>query len=284
MIFIILSVIQSTLIFVTFRLFNNFRIDNWQAITVNYIVATLFGFIIFEDPYSATGILNSDWFYSSLILGGLFIGTFYVFALSSQKVGVALTSVASKMSVVIPVIFGMILYNEEMGMMKATGILLALLAFYLTFKKKEKNRLSWALLAYPLLMFLGNGFNDTIMKYTEHHYIKDDLILYLAMVFLTGFVIGLIVLLPRLISGRTRFQARNIVAGTVLGLFNFGSTYYILRAMGVFESSVVFPLTNSAIVMLSALVGYIAFKEKLRPVNWAGVGISILAILIIANS
>jgi uncharacterized membrane protein len=251
---------------------------------VNYIVATLFGFLIYSGPADPDTILNSDWLVSALLLGVFFISTFYVFALSSQKVGVALTSVASKMSVVIPVIFGVILYNESMGLIKATGIIAALTAFYLTFKKKEKQKIQAIYLLYPVLMFLGNGTNDTIMKYAEHHYVTDDLILFLTVIFLVSLIIGLFIFIIKLISGKAVIQVRSVLAGIILGLLNFGSTYYILKAMGVFESSVVFPLANSSIVMLSALTGFIAFKEKLTRTNWAGIALSIIAILIIANS
>lgn len=284
MIFILLSVLQSTLIFITFRLFKNFRIDNWQAITVNYIVATLFGFLIYRGPSDPATILDSSWLVSAILLGIFFIGTFFVFALSSQKVGVALTSVASKMSVVIPVAFGVILYSESLGPLKVTGIAAALIAFYLTFKKKEKQKIRAAYLLYPVLMFLGNGTNDTIMKYAEHHFVQNDLILFLSVIFLVSLVIGLTIFMIRFFSGFSAIKIRSILGGVVLGLLNFGSTYYILRAMGEFESSVVFPLANSSIVMLSALTGFFVFRERLSLVNWAGVILSIAAIVIISNS
>ena len=77
---------------------------------------------------------------------------------------------------------------------------------------------------------------------------------------------------------------KTIIAGTILGLLNFGSTFYILKSMGVYESAVVFPVANAGIVSLSALTGYILFREKLSRMNWAGILLAILAILLIANA
>jgi drug/metabolite transporter (DMT)-like permease len=284
MIYLLLTVVQSTLIFVAFRLFKNFRIDTLQAIATNYIVATVFGFLINDQPATVSDISNSLWFPYAIALGFLFIGTFYVFGLSSQKVGVALTSVASKMSVVIPVIFGVILYSDRMSVIKVLGILAALVAFYLTFKKKGAIQLRTANLLYPVLMFIGNGSVDTVMKYTEHHHIESDLVLFLSIIFLTSFIIGIAIISIRIGYHISKFKVRNILGGVILGLLNFGSTFYILKAMGVYESSVVFPIANSAIVMLSALIGFIAFREKLSLINWIGILISIMAILIIANA
>ena len=194
MLFIILTVIQSTLLFVAFKIFKKIDIDNLQAITVNYIVAAIFGYIIFEDTVSYPVIISKAWLNMALLLGLLFIITFSLFALSSQKVGVALTSVASKMSVIIPVTFGVILYNDHLSFLKIVGILAALGAFYLTFKKEKKIRLEKKLIILPVLLFLGNGAIDTLLKYTEHHHIVNDLILFLTVIFRSNRQIQIMIL------------------------------------------------------------------------------------------
>ena len=82
MIFLILTILQSTAIFVVLKLFNRFKIDNWQALTINYIVASIFGFMIYKGEVTASVILGRSWFEFALILGLTFIGTFFIFALS----------------------------------------------------------------------------------------------------------------------------------------------------------------------------------------------------------
>jgi len=96
MLFIVLSVVQSVLIFVTFRLFDRYKVGNLQAIVVNYIIASIFGFLINPVPVHITDLTSFSWFTTALLLGVLFIGTFFMFALSSQKAGVAVTSVPAK--------------------------------------------------------------------------------------------------------------------------------------------------------------------------------------------
>jgi len=284
MIFITLSVIQSVLILVTFKLFDRFRIDNLQAIVINYIVAVIFGLTITQTAWTPGGLIRFDWFPVALLLGAMFICTFFIFALSSQKVGVAVTSVTSKMSLVIPVIASMFLFGESLNWLRVAGIVLALAAFYLTLSQKGpiewKAKYTWI----PLLVFAGNGIVDTTMKYADHYFIKDDLVLFLSIVFFTSFLIGLTILIFRMSGKKAKMQWKHIAAGIFLGLINFGSTYYMLKAISVFESSVVFPVTNAAVVGLSGLTGYIVFKEKLSRMNWAGIGLALLAILIIAKA
>jgi len=229
-------------------------------------------------------LIRFDWFPVALLLGVMFICTFFVFALSSQKAGVAITSVTSKMSLVIPVVASIFLFGESLNWWRAIGILLALVAFYLTFR--QKNPIAWkSKYTYlPLLVFTGNGIVDTTMKFADHYFIKDDLVLFLSVVFFTAFTIGLAILTIRLVRGNTKMHWKHITGGVFLGMINFGSTYYMLKAISTFESSVVFPVTNAAIVGLSGLVGYLGFREKLSWINWIGIVLAIIAILIIANA
>ena len=286
MIYLLLTILQSTAIFVVFKLFNRFRIDNWQAISINYVVASLFGLVIYKGDLSMEILLGKDWFEFGLILGITFIATFFIFALSAQKVGVALTSVASKMSVVIPVIAGLILLNETIGWLAGSGVLIALLAFYLTLGGGRQRSFPSKYVILPVLLFLGNGVNDTIMKYTEHHYVTDinDRILFLTVVFMTSLFFGLIITAKRYYNKRVNITLHTIVGGSILGLINFGSTYYILKAMDIFASSVVFPITNAGIVTLSTLLGWSVFREKLSLRNWIGIALAIAAIIMIANA
>lgn len=286
MLFLILTILQSTAIFVVMKLFSRFRIDNWQAITINYIVASAFGLMVYKGKLSADVFFDKDWFVYAIILGITFIATFFIFALSSQKVGVALTSVASKMSVVIPVLAGLILLNEKITLLAGIGICIALLAFYLTIGRGRNSSFPRKYIILPLVLFLGNGINDSLMKFSMHHYVRgsNELILYLTTVFLTALALGLLINTIRYSRNRKGLTLRNVIAGIVLGLLNFGSTFYIMKAMGIYDSAVVFPVTNAGIVSLSALVGFSLFREKLNRQNWAGIVLAVIAIILIANA
>ncbi len=159
MIWLILALLSSTLIMVCFKLFPKFGIDTLQVIATNYIVAFIAGYIT-VTPESAPYYIHSDWFLLSTASGVLLILTFFVFASSTTKVGIAITSVSSKMSVLIPVTLGFLVFGESMQALKIAGILISLPAFYFIFKRNEHSHLKSALLILPILLFLGNGCND----------------------------------------------------------------------------------------------------------------------------
>jgi drug/metabolite transporter (DMT)-like permease len=287
MIYLILAIIVSTSIVITFKVFPKFNIDNTQAITTNYLVAAILSFALHPAAYSFSQLPTKNWFFFACIIGFTFIITFFLFALSAQKVGVAITSVTSKMSVVIPVSIGIFLYAEPVTALKIIGIFTALLAFYLTFKKESKAKIDYRLMILPIFLFLGNGSNDSLTKHatTQLPGFGNDFMLFLGVVFTVSFIIGSVIwIISRNKTGSNGplFLPKSIFAGAWLGLLNFGSSYFFVVALGYFDSSVFFPIFNVSIVGLSALSGFFLFKEKLRPINWFGILLAVCAIILVA--
>ena len=48
------------------------------------------------------------------------------------------------------------------------------------------------------------------------------------------------------------------------------------------NSSAVIPINNMGIVLISAMVAWLVFKEKLSLINWMGIVLSLAAIALIA--
>lgn len=285
MIFLIATTLLSAAIFVVFRLFKKFSIDNLQAILVNYIVAGSTALLVYKGEISPDSFVSASWFPFSFIIGGAFIGVFFLFALSSQKAGIAITAVSSKMSVVIPALAGFLLFQDKLSGLKIAGIVLALLALYLALhkEKKEKSKIAWQVYLLPVLLFFGTGLNDLMMKIAETYYVNDDLLLLVATIFFVALIIGILALLFNSQRKTVRFRFRNLIGGSILGLINFGSTYFLFRSMAWFDNSVLFPIRNTSVVMLTAFIALLFFKERLSKTNWTGIGIAVIAIILIAQ-
>jgi drug/metabolite transporter (DMT)-like permease len=202
---------------------------------------------------------------------------------STATAGLAITAVASRMSVLLPVVAGFMLYHDELTIMKALGIVMAIGSFFLIFKPGGSVNISIKRIVLPTLLFLGIGANDTIMKYIEHHYLVGDESLLLASVFFISMVIGVMVLLVRNIREKKTLSIKSVYTALILGSLNFGATYFFIRSMMKIESSLLFPGVNVGIVVLTSLSGLIFFKEKLTPVNWIGIFTAIIAIVIISS-
>ncbi len=289
--YITIAILFFVSIFVIFRIFERYKINNSHAIIINYLIASAFSYLIYKGDISLSQLPQQSWFYPSAILGFLFMVSFLLFAISSQKAGIAITAVASKMSVVIPVLVGAYLYKyEHLTSIKIIGLILALLSFYLIFKKEKKEKIALNLIILPLLIFIFSGINDSLMKYIRETYFRgttitlNSEILFVGTLFAFSFVTGILLFAPVTLIKKEKIEWKSLWAGIILGIVNFFSALTMFKAMGYFESSVYFPIFNVGIVSLSALIGITFFKEKLSRTNLIGLGLAMTTILILALS
>jgi drug/metabolite transporter (DMT)-like permease len=278
MIYLALSIFCSSLIFVIFKGFQKFKIDNFQAIIVNYFVASSLGWILGFD--SISNAHPEDWILICVLIGAIFISLFILMAKVSQDLGVSTASVSVKMSVVIPVVIGMLLYGDKLSFQLTLGILLSLAAIFLITQKESGfhfNHIKW-----PIVLFVGNGLLDSVLKYAQTHYVQsNDVSLFSASCFGLAAVAGMIAF--PFLKQKSALKKKNIIAGVVLGVPNFGSIYFLIMTLEStnMKSSIFFPINNIGIVLLSTVLSVLIFKEGLNRKNIIGIAIGVLSILLI---
>lgn len=286
MIYLLLSILCSSLIFLIFKAYSKYSIHTFSAIVFNYITAALVGFAINVESIEAENILHATWLPYSFFLGFIFISMFNVMAITTQKLGASVGSIANKMALIVPVIFAIVYYNDTVTVLKISGIILALIGILLaTLKPKTLERhYHRSDLLYPLVLLIGSGFIDTYVKYMEEYLLKDsyDFQLFSSFTFLTAALIGLLLMLFRKKS--RSLQLKTIGGGISLGVINFGAIYFLLETFrrSNLESSVVFPFNNLGVVLLTSLLSYFLFKERFSNMNKIGIALSLLAVLLIA--
>lgn len=284
MIYLIISICISSFLFVIFKLFEVFKINTLQAIVVNYLVASSLGFYLSDLPVNAGEIVGKSWFYGAFSLGLLFILVFNLMALTSQRNGLSVASVASKMSLVVGVLFGIFYYGESANYIKIIGIVLALVAVYLASTKEGQAVKKKGSLLFPILVFLGSGCIDTSLKFFETEYVeKGGVPIFSATIFASAFLFGLLFLGAKIIKGEFKFHYKNILGGILLGVPNYFSIVYLLKALNAegMESSTAFTVNNVGIVVLSTLLGLVLFREKLSLKNVLGVLIAVVSVYLV---
>ena len=208
-------------------------------------------------------------------------------AITTQHSGLSVVSVATKMALVIPIAFGLWYYKEPLGPFKATGIVLALIAVYLVAVKKDSSIiLQKKNLVFPVLVFLGSGLIDTSLNFLQNDFITDKSLipLFSSTIFMTAGVIGIMVLVAQKIKGVLVLEFKNIIAGIVLGIPNYFSIYFLVKALrsDLFDSSGIFTINNVGIVIISTLLGIVFFKEQLSIKNWIGITLAIISIALVS--
>ena len=286
MFWIILCAISYIGIFVVFKLIDVKSAPLLNCIVVNYLTAATLGFIVFGS-FPAKHIIQTSWFPFGAILGLLFILTFMLIGISSRRSGLVITTVASKMSLIIPMTFSIILYSEPVSATKIAAIVLALASVFLcTYKPAEDKTKTdiWKILL-PAIIFVAMGANDSLVIYSRERFnISDDAALFTATLFAISFVCGIIYSLVKRGTLKNFLSVKTWWMGILLGSFNFGSVYFVIKSMeaNLISTSSLYGICNTSTILLSIIIGVVFFGEKLSRLNIIGGILAVAAIIMMA--
>ncbi|MGM0497164.1 MAG: hypothetical protein ACQESJ_04555 [Bacteroidota bacterium] len=291
MIFLLLSIISSASLFVIFRIVYKYGLRNFDVIIINYIIASILGYAISDYNLEIFPLYNNPWFPYAITVGILFVIMFVLIAKSSQTAGIAITTVATKMSVIVPISFSLI-YDptDHITVLKTIGIAIALLSVFFTIYRKRGIHFDPRYLYLPAILFIGMGVVDSIIKFAQFKYIDNGASTYFsAVLFTIATITGIVTNLIQKKSFKSLMKPKTIFLGSLLGIGNFGSIYFLILALNykinpteTLDGSIVFGLNNIGIVSLSVILGLLVFKEKLTFINWIGIALSIVAIYILS--
>lgn len=279
------SMLASASLMLLFKAFERYKIDVFQTIVVNYIVASLIA-LVFSSPID-TAHLSPGFLGGMLLIGALFIGIFNLIGYSIARIGVAPVSVAQKTSLIIPVVYGIVLLGEPAGIYRYIGLLIAIIAIYLSTKgvaqaEPSKGDRNWL---WILLIFTGSGFVDSFIKHIQNRYVQPETAqLFIAGTYAACSIIGLIIWAVVSARGKLVFSAKNILAGIILGIPNYLSMFFFVKSLALpwMNISVFFPLNNLGIITISTFCSYLFFKEKISKQQWLGIALTGLAIMLLS--
>ena len=289
MIEITLTIVTFSLMLIIFKYFEIFKVNNLQAIIVNYITAGALALVadgsVLTNNFSITNLFQTTFIYYALIIGVLFIITFNLIAFGTQKIGIAITTVSNKMSMIIPVLIGLFVFKEDKNFLKLIGIVLAILAIFFSCSKNGKLSFEKKYLPVIILVFIGQGIADSTLKWAQEFAINaSNNNVFFATTFFTAAFSGTLFMMIQ--QRKITVTLRSLLWGVILGIPNYFTLYFFVEALsaGVFESSQVFPIVNMGVIVLTAVMGIILFREHLSKSNWMGILLALIAISLITFS
>ncbi len=290
MIYLIGSILLTSYLTLAFKACERYAIPVFPAIVFNYIICVITGSIVNGTFPINRVVINTPWFQWACIMGVLFVSIFNIIGFTAQKIGIAVASVANKLSLIIPVILSVYLYNETVAGWKLVGVIIALIAVILTcYPKKslnEKSTVSQQLKFFlPFILFVGSGLLDSLINHVQQKYVNEENSnAFLISGFLSAAIIGSCILVFQYITKKRIFEWKHLFAGVLIGVPNYFSIWCLIHFLkqSPWESSASIPMNNMGIVLFSTLAAAILFKEKLSVANWIGVGLSAIAIYFIA--
>ena len=291
MLYLFLAIVLNAYLILALKAVERFRIPVLQAIVFNYITCVVTGSVFIGSFPINAAAPQQAFFWWAVLMGCLFVSLFNLIGFTAQRISVSVASVANKLSLVIPFAFSLYLYNEQASTLKILGLVLALVAVVATClpaKKEgitEKGLSPLLRIVVPVILFAGSGLLDTLIKYVEQHFLnKANSDAYLITSFATAATIGLIVMVSLVATGRQKFVPASILAGVLIGVPNYFSIWSMVRVLKLHpgNSSAIIPINNMGIVLVSSVLAFFIFRERLSTINWMGIVLSLAAIALIA--
>ncbi len=277
-----LSICGSALLLNIFKYFHKFKVVTLNAIVVNYVIAAGLSFIVQGEAISFTKAASEPWFEIAIALGVIFILLFNLMAYCSDKLGVASTSIANKITFVFPTFLWILFYSESITAIKVLGLLVALFAIFLTGEKSKTTSFKGNLLLLASL-FIGGGLLDTLLSYAQHELVpKEQTSIFFGYLFLFAFFVGFILMLFQKTKGQPWPSKKDILWGVILGVPNYFAMHSFLRSLEHIPTSTAFPVANMGVILGSTLLSMILFKERLSKRKSIALLCAITAILLIS--
>jgi uncharacterized membrane protein len=130
------------------------------------------------------------------------------------------------------------------------------------------------------------GITNTAINFLNLNYIPNpDLTIPVTLVMVLGAMIaGSCLFVYTSWKEQKLPNKQTLIASVTLGVPNFLSFFLLILALTAFGNSgaFVYPIYNIGVILASSLIGILFFKEKLSLLNYTGLGIAFLAIVLIS--
>ena len=299
MLFLALAVSCSLGIAVVFKLAERRDLDRTALLTVNYLAAAVLAVVLqgAEPVVPSAGLVALG-----VWQGVLFIAGFWLFSLAIREAGMGLAAGVMRLSVVVPFLASWAIWNEAPTAFQIVGLALAGAAFFLVARPAAEppGKLgppadsadlgaevgeagAGRTVGILALLFLSGGLVDVNMKLFDEGFSGVPISAFLLFVFGVAFVVGGVAVVWKGLRTGEWPSAQAWGWGVGLGLINYGSAEFLLRALETLEGVVAFPANSVAIVLGAALIGRVVWRERLSRANVAGLGLAAVALVLLAG-
>ena len=217
MLYLILTIFCSTAIALVLKINSNQKGDTIVLLAGNYFSASIISLILFVSESNSTSPLEI--IPLGIFLSLLFVGSIFAFSKSVNLSGAALSTVSSRLSVFVPIILSILIYNELPDVYQIIGLLLTLLTillFYFAINNSSKDPKEKNKFIYLLLILFGIGIADFFMKVFQENWGSSDKAWFLFWIFFFSFIITFTIAL----RNKKEINYKTILMGIGMGIPN----------------------------------------------------------------
>lgn len=301
MFYLFLAIICSSTIAFIFKYAQSYNANQYLLTSANYFTACLISFSMIMNKGILKRLVKEDSFLNELkfllsqnayilspynsVIWGVIVGSisglffflsFTYYQKSVKENGLGLSGTFSKLGILIPMIFSIVIWREYPTSLQWVGIILSLISIVmvnLSFESVERFDINKTI----ILLFLFGGMaefsNKIYQKYALNAY-KD---VFLFSIFLIAFIISITYTLKE----KVKWNKRDIITGIAVGIPNLFSSYFLILSLDKLPASVAFPAFSAGGILLINIGGFFIFKERISHKNKLAIGLIIVALVLI---
>lgn len=272
MFYLLCSIGCSVLIAITLKKAQGTVKNKVAMFMANYIICIICGYyfngkIVFAKEASFSFIL------------GIFSGMMYLvsFLISDKDIalnGVIMQSVFSKLGVLVPTTFSIILFKQHLTNIQFVGVAIAIFAIILIYFEKDSVAFVTAK-SWLIFNLLTSGIADMMISLYDHYgnpLFKNQ---YLLLNFAFAFLFSIMFLLFK----KEKICKYDILFGFLIGVPNYFSSRFMMLALEQVKAIVAYPIVSIGTIGLITLIGHYVFKEPLSLKKWISLGLISIAVI-----
>jgi len=274
MIYLIIGILCSSMLSILMRISEKYVKGNIAMLVVNYITcAVISALSIGPGNIFTTQDGIGKTVFIGVIAGALYLTGFVMLQYNIKKNGVVLPATFMKLGLLVSTAFSIIFFHERPDILQITGFIIAIAAIILINAEKDATaKLDFKLGLFILLFAAGMGdamskvFEETCPATLSDHYLL-----------ITFIVAGLLCFLVMLYN-KQKIGIKEIVFGAVIGVPNYYSSLFVIKALETLDGVVVFPTFSVGCILVITTVGLFVFKEKLSKKQLVSLGMIMVAL------
>ncbi len=285
------------------------RVDVLSSGAVNYIVAALWSLPEFVgndvEAWSASAIGTGA------LMGGCYFVAFFFVVHAIKYVGVSSTTGIAVLSILVPILAGILIWGERPNGYQVIGVAFALFSLTLIgaprkVKTKEVEsdptksdeartdsadpskadpstadpaaaRSPWKTTAVLVTFFLLAGASRLAQEAFKHVSTADQRPTFLFAAFALAAIPSVVMLVRR----RQRLLPIEIAFGFMMGASNILQSHYMLKALEYYDGFIVFPAVSAGSLMLTTIVATRILGEKLGGRALVGIMLATAALFLL---
>jgi drug/metabolite transporter (DMT)-like permease len=286
MVYVLLAALCSVLVSVLLKVARRHRIDIASAVTWNYLAASVLCAVLLHPSLDSLYTADAPWV-SLLALAVVLPSLFMILAASVRVAGIVRTDIVQRMSLLLSLVAAFWLFDQPAAGTKLVGLGLGLVSMVgIAVRPRGDGAASasgarvWLAL---LTVWVGFALVDVMLKHIAAA--GTPFAASLQVTFVLAFAGMALWQGLRARRGQVHLGARDLWAGLLLGLINFGNIIFYVNAHRALpgQPAVVFASMNIGVVVLGTLVGVVGFGERLNWLNRLAIVLAVASIAIIAR-